>query len=333
LLKVQSGLCGIRFRVSEQALQENTTSIGIIGAGMAGLSCARRLAHAGIQPTILDKGRGLGGRLATRRTDNGLQFDHGAQYVTGRDASFRSLLAEMEEAGCCGRWTVEGKERAVGAPGMNTMAKHLARGLEIRQRAEVSGLRQTANGWEVSIAGQRMHFARLVVTIPAPQVAALLGQTHELSQRVSCVRMLPCLTLMAAFASGAPEPFVTRRDPDDPIAWIALDSSKLGRMTEACWVAQAGPNWSAARLDLDPADIADQMLDLLCDRIGVSRSSAIHAVAHRWRYASVAEALGAPFVRNEEASLYLGGDWCLQGRVEAAWKSGTAIAGDLIANF
>ena len=127
---------------------------------MAGLSCARRLAEAGIQSTILDKGRGLGGRLATRRTDNGLQFDHGAQYVTGRDASFRSLLAEMEEAGCCGRWTVEGKERAVGAPGMNTMAKHLARGLEIRQRAEVSGLRQTANGWEVSIAGQRMHFAR-----------------------------------------------------------------------------------------------------------------------------------------------------------------------------
>ena len=75
------------------------------------------------------------------------------------------------------------------------------------------------------------------------------------------------------------------------------------------------------------------MLDLLCDRIGARRSSAIHAVAHRWRYASVAEPLGTPFLRNEDASLYLGGDWCLQGRVEAAWQSGTALADDLLANI
>ena len=68
--------------------------IGIIGAGMAGLSCARQLAHSGLRPVIFDKGRGIGGRLATRRTPDGLTFDHGAQYLTARGNGFRSLIAQ-----------------------------------------------------------------------------------------------------------------------------------------------------------------------------------------------------------------------------------------------
>ena len=43
------------------------TAITIIGAGMAGLACARRLARAGHTPLVLDKSRGIGGRLATRQ--------------------------------------------------------------------------------------------------------------------------------------------------------------------------------------------------------------------------------------------------------------------------
>ena len=319
--------------VSMAALPERTTSVGIIGAGMTGLACARRLVDAGVQPVLFDKGRGVGGRLATRLTDSGLQFDHGAQYATSRSAAFGSLLAEIEQAGSAGPWSVDGKDRAVGMPGMNALAKFLARGLEIWQRAEVSHMRRTVGGLEILVNGQSVRLGRLVVTIPAPQATDLLGNDHDLAKQINGVRMTPCLTLMAAFTSEAPTPFNTRRDPEDPIAWIALDSSKPGRMTENCWVAQAGPSWSAERLQLEHGAIADQMLAMLCDRIGASPSSAIHAVAHRWRYASVAQALGVPFVRNDDATLYLGGDWCLQGRIEAAWTSGTAIADDLMANL
>ena len=54
-----------------------TERIAIIGAGLAGLSAARALTAAGHTPVVFEKSRGLGGRLATRRTEFG-PIDHGA---------------------------------------------------------------------------------------------------------------------------------------------------------------------------------------------------------------------------------------------------------------
>ena len=71
------------------------TPVIIIGAGMAGLACARKLADAGITPVVLDKGRGIGGRVATRRVGD-LQFDHGAQFVNAHGAGFATVLAALQ---------------------------------------------------------------------------------------------------------------------------------------------------------------------------------------------------------------------------------------------
>ena len=73
------------------------------------------------------------------------------------------------------------------------------------------------------------------------------------------------------------------------------------------------------------------MLPLLCDRLGVTPDRVTHAAAHRWRYARVTRALSQPFVRSADGTLYLGGDWCIGPRIEAAWDSGTAIAEAILA--
>ena len=260
-----------------------------------------------------------------------MQFDHGAQYVTAQNPSFGVILSELQTAGALADWPDDsGRPRYVGRPGMSALAKALGVGLDIRQGAQVTGITQIGDGWALHLGDSVVRTRRVVMTVPAPQVAGLLGAEHPLVAALAPVRLAPCLTLMAAVA--APVPFTSRQDRDDPLAWIALDNSKLDRpQGTALWVAQAGQDFSETHLEQVAPVIANAMLPLLCDRLGVTADRVTHAAAHRWRYARVTQALDQPFLTNADGTLHLGGDWCIGPRVEAAWQSGTAIAHDILA--
>lgn len=298
---------------------------------MTGLSCARRLVDAGAEVTVLDKGRGIGGRLATRRTRDGWQFDHGAQYVTARDPRFQTVIQGMRAASMADLWNDGASEpHVVGVPGMNGLAKHLGKGLAVRQKQTVLSVEPSQHGWSVVTESDREHAARVVITAPAPQIPSLIGPDHPLVQRLAHVEMAPCLTLMAALGEDQPTPFVSRRDPEDALAWIACNSAKPGRPAQPCWVAQANIAWSVEHLELERDGLARLMLPMLCERIGADPDAVRYAAAHRWRYANVTTPLGTPFLRDSTESLYLGGDWCQGPRVEAAWTCGRAIADDIL---
>lgn len=303
----------------------------VIGSGMTGLSCARRLVDAGAEVTILDKGRSIGGRLATRRTREGWQFDHGAQYVTAHDPGFQAVLQAMHAAGAADVWDDGASEpHMVGVPGMNALAQHLSTGLEVRQDETVLAIGPSGQGWSVVTESDREHAARVVITIPAPQIPNLIGPDHPLAKRIVPVEMTPCLTLMAAFGDDQPIPFTSRRDPDDALSWISYNSAKPGRSDPGCWVAQASVRWTTDNLERERDELAHLMVPMLCERIGADPDAVLYAAAHRWRYANVKTPLGAPFLRDSTESLYLGGDWCQGPRVEAAWTCGRAIADDIL---
>ncbi len=305
--------------------------VAIIGTGIAGLACARILALAGLKPVLFDKGRGIGGRVATRRAE-GLQFDHGAQYVTAKGAEFAALLGALSVTGQVAAWDDgTGRTKLVGAPGMSALAKAMGEGLDIRQNTQVMSVDRVNGGWLLRVGHDDVLAARVVITVPAPQVAGLLGGDHPLVAALAPVRIDPCLTLMAAVR--APAPFITRTDPDDDLAWIAQDSSKPGRPAgdAVAWVAQAGLAFSIAHLEKSAAEVAALMLPKLCERLGADLDAVHHATAHRWRFARVSAPLGQPFVRTPDASLYLCGDWCIGPRVEAAWTSGTAVGRHVLA--
>lgn len=304
----------------------------VIGAGLAGLACARHLADQGLRVVVLDKGRGIGGRMATRRvalSSGEARFDHGAQYFTAKTGEFRGMLDALP--GATADWQDGGDQSfIVGIPGMSALPRALAAGLDAWQEVEVTGLKPTPQGWAVQTADMQFEAPRVVLTVPAPQVAPLLGNDDPLVQQIAHVVMAPSLTLMAAFPAGSPMPFASRRSETDLLTWIARDNSKPGRSDAAVnWVAQASSQWSVDHLEADKDAIAALMLPMLCKVIGTSPEDAVYAAAHRWRYAHVTQALGQPFLRSVCGGLYLGGDWCLGPRVEAAWQSGNAIGHDI----
>ncbi|KAB7648503.1 NAD(P)/FAD-dependent oxidoreductase [Polymorphobacter fuscus] len=307
--------------------------ITIIGAGMAGLACARRLVNAGHAPVVLDKGRGIGGRLATRRVtlaEGATSFDHGAQYLTARHPGFAAALEQLGPA--CARWDDgSAAPRLVGQPGMSGLPRAMAAGVDVQLGRQVTAVRAVPGGWQLDTDAGSIETRHLVMTVPAPQAAMLLGESHPLHHRIAGIAMAPCLTLMAAFPADAPRPFRSRTADDHPLAWIAQDSSKPGRNGAlATWVAQASVAWSEQHLEDTVEAMAQRMLPMLAEVIGVAPESALYAAAHRWRYARTVAPLGEPFLRGDNGTLHVGGDWCLGARVEAAWASGTAIADAII---
>ncbi|MGY6411149.1 MAG: NAD(P)/FAD-dependent oxidoreductase [Alkalilacustris sp.] len=313
-----------------------TARVVVVGAGMAGLACARRLAEAGLSPVVIDKGRGIGGRMATRRASlpdgTALQFDHGAQYVTARGADFARLLGRMAADGAVAVWPGgTGRRRWVGLPGMSGLPRALARGLDIRQSVLVTALHALGTGWRLETDAGPMEADAVVLTVPAPQAAALLGAEHPLAGALSAVDMAPCITLMAAFPGQIPGPFLSEASDTHSLAWIAQDSAKPARPCAAVtsWVAQASADWSARHLEEEMPALIPRLLSLLADRLDVDPARVLHASTHRWRHARTRTAAGRPFL--SDGTLWLGGDWCLGADVEAAWSSGHAIAEAILA--
>ncbi len=314
-------------------------SIAIIGAGMSGLSAAEVLSRSGRTVRLFDKGRGAGGRMATRRTSvNGtdLTFDHGAQYFTARSPEFRSEVSQWLDTGVVARWDddqAEGKagERFVGAPSMNSVLKAMATPLDVSWGAEVAAIDGKPGTWSLkfrdgSKAGQ---FETVIVAVPAEQAATLLAPVSPgLSANAKKMRSEPCWAVMLAYAQ--PTRIVSRSfEPEDgPLVWTARNSSKHRRTDAETWVLHARPDWSAAHIEAPAAKVAEQLVDSFREQTGAGEPD--FAEAHRWRYARVAEPLGSPFQLEAASGLATCGDWHLGARVEAAWTSGRLLATELL---
>lgn len=317
--------------------------IAIVGAGIAGLTCARRLADAGLAPVVFDKSRGLGGRIATRRTAEGLTFDHGAQFARAHGSDFAAVLKAAIEAGMAAPWPAADAidaapsgtgERIVGIPGMSSLVKPLATGLDIRVSHTLAALRREGGAWRLEFAEEDAvtHVADAVaLCLPAPQVAALLTDHGSARAELERVRIAPCWTLMVAFdAPPASLPDAARCDAG-PIAWIARSASKPGRPGEPRgFVVHATPDWSRAHLELTKEEACTRLLTALGDLAGAPLPRVRHAAAHRWRYAMTETPLGRPFLEIAPDGLFAAGDWCLGARIEAGHDSGAALADRLL---
>ncbi|MEM1044599.1 MAG: FAD-dependent oxidoreductase [Pseudomonadota bacterium] len=310
--------------------------IAVIGAGMAGLACAARLHAAGLEPVVFDKSRGLGGRLATRRADQGRAFDHGAQFATARSPAFKAFMDDAVANGAAAPWQPRGAEDKpadtpwfVGTPGMNGMVKPLAAGLDLRLGTPVTGLVRDGAGWRAQSETSDIapFFDLVVCTAPAPQASALASALPDMGRALDAVAIAPCWALMLAFAVPFKPGFDMKRLTDGPIALAARTTSKPGRTAnQECWVVHGGPDWSRTHLEEDFDTIASRLVAELPTVFGTTAPEPVHAVAHRWRFAQTTTPLGEPFLRSADGTFFAGGDWCLGARVEAAFESGTAIA-------
>lgn len=310
----------------------------VIGAGMAGLACATALARGGASVTVLDKGRGPGGRMAARRVEIGgesISFDHGAQYFTARDPAFREAVAAWEHAGVAARWPAAGDDAWVGVPGMNApiraMAGSEAEGLDVRWNTRAERITRDGARWLVHTEGQRFVAKTVLVAVPAEQTAVLLADAAPAFARLAgAVQSAPCWAVMAAFADRLPITLDCFRSETGPVSWAARNSAKPGRPVGEAWVIHASPARSRALVDRAKDEVAEIVLADFFSAASTAPVEPLHRDAHRWLYAlpEAPTSRGAGEGARFDAALGLGiaGDWLHSPRVEGAWLSGRALA-------
>ncbi len=305
--------------------------IAIIGAGMAGLACATRLAEAGLKPTLFDKGRGPGGRMAARRAEiegETVSFDHGAQYFTARDPAFQSAIATWHSQGVVAAWGAAGPDAWVGVPGMNGPIRAMAEPLEVQWGVRIESLERKDGNWQLQGAGIQATASTVLTAIPAEQAKDLLAEPMpEFAEVAGSVRSAPCWAVMVAFAEQLPIEVDTLRDPAAPISWAARNSAKPERSGSECWVLHASPDRSRAILDFPNEEAAQTLLADFFAQTGVEPQSPLHLVAHRWLYAMAEATPGDPARFDAASSVGLAGDYLHSPRVEGAFLSGHALAG------
>jgi renalase len=138
--------------------------------------------------------------------------------------------------------------------------------------------------------------------------------------------MAPCWALLLAFDPPLDlVGFDARSVKSGPIAWLARNTSKPGREGRDAWTVHASADWSMAHLEESPEAVAAPLLAAFRDVTGIGAIEPTFFAAHRWRYALVTEPVGEAALYDRPSGLGLCGDWCLGGKIEAAFLSGRAL--------
>lgn len=320
-----------------------TKRAAVIGAGLAGLSCARTLRRAGFFVEVFEQDRMIGGRMATTRL--GVEtFDHGAQYVTARTKAFRTYLEEVAALGYASRWnprsSLNGEEGSgqmlpwyVGTPGMASIVRPLAESVRIHTGRKVHTLDRSDKGWHVWFEDETSvgPFHAVAVAVPAPQARLLLGRLDDIASQLSRVRMQPCWALMVRLEDKILPDQDVFSDMSEVIRWIARNNTKPGRVSRGeSIVIHASPAWSRQTEDADPETVAEELWGEVSHVLGLPPVRPVRMTAHLWTHGLVDQSLGETYIFSTEHRVGVAGDWCLGRLAEHAFESGDRLGAAII---
>lgn len=321
------------------------TRIAIIGAGMAGLSLAHQL-PSDHDITVFERADKAGGRMASR-TAGPFVFDHGAQFFTAKSDAFKTFLAPYIESGVLARWDAAFAEFSgpivtcrrqwddefahyVGTPDMNALPRAMAKTLTIQYDCSIDEIHHDGTAWQL-FSGKQLQgeFDWVVSSLPAKQSAALFANHTTLLNKLPVNLMRPCYALMLGFDKAQDLDWQAAHVKEADISWMTVNSSKPGRSSSFCMLVLATNAWTQANFELDLNAAGAHLLSEVERIAGINRHDLVHQETKRWTYVNLPKQFVANAYFDKNRQLAACGDWCIQGRVEAAFNSADWLAQQL----
>ncbi|MCK9932986.1 FAD-dependent oxidoreductase [Frankia sp. Mgl5] len=306
----------------------------VAGGGIAGVACARELRARGVSVEVRDRGRVIGGRMASRWID-GRIVDTGASYFTARSPEFLEVVDDWLTRGLVRPWThrfpvIDGPSATLSEPvpgplryaaphGIRSLVVDLATrgGLRVSQSSPISMVRPgpVVDGEPVDA---------VVLAMPDPQALRHLDPDLD-TERTELIgrRWSPALALLAGWEARGWPPLDGAFVHGDPtVAWIADDGRRRGDNAPVL-VAHSTTEFAAGRLT-DPRAAAGDLTAALRRLLGIPTDPAWTYV-QRWTFARPEQPRERTYFLGQ-ARVGLAGDGWGEPRVESAWRSGTELA-------
>ncbi|MEX0768080.1 MAG: NAD(P)-binding protein [Microthrixaceae bacterium] len=328
----------------------DSAEILIVGAGLSGLVAAAALGK-NHSVRLIEKGRGVGGRMATRRIGEAT-FDHGAQFFTTHTSAFAKIVADWVEAGFATPWFSggigaaggiessgiaerEAHSRFRGRVSMNDIAKNLASAMQsdavqILSSTRASSVVPADSGWVLlADTGQEFFGDVVFLTSPVPQTLELLNVSgvqlrNADRDALESICYDPCLAVLAPLTGPSGLPFPGARHPGSgPIEWIADNSMKGISAAEGVTIHATA---EFSRQHFDSAD--SEVIDALVHAAGLDSPAILELCQlQKWRYAKPTVLHPDPYLLlDAHAPLVCAGDCFGGAKVEGAVLSGLAAA-------
>lgn len=316
--------------------------IAVLGAGLAGATAAARLVQAGYQVTVFDKGRVAGGRMSSKRTEDGY-LDMGAQYFTVRSDDFKLQVQQWLGAGNVELWSCttallcdedgvsslnissDQQNRFVGVPSMQSPVKALLHDIPLLNCCRIVKLEHLQKGWTLSNDNEQNYteFDAVIVTLPPAQSQQLFAQSAlPRLLRGKDDLLEPCWAVAMQAAPVSKGDAIFCQHPK--LRFISYQQKKSGR--NPCYVLHFNAAFSSEHLHETEEFWFTQAAMILRQELNI-QGEIKPLAAHRWLYASQRDQATAPgLISWPEQQLWAGGDWSYGGRVENAYLAGVNLA-------
>jgi len=310
----------------------------IIGAGMTGLMAGKSLASSDLPVIVLEKSRGVGGRLATRRFAGGV-FDHGVNDFTIHDKNLREYVHEWEKRQLLTAWfstvsqsgTMEPEQHYRGMPSMTAVPKDLAKTLRIERTSRVVSLKRTEDQWLVqSDEDEYYRGSAVILTPPLPQAVQILEKADisTKSEEMTLVHEIhyePADMLLIHAPDAAPLPGTGCTSPNsDSILKVTDNAVKGITDTRGYFTVQCSQEFSISGIHKSDEEVYRELSSIIEDVIGAGITA---YQIHRWRYSRPLNAPGIPYLEiGKGSNLFVAGDGLAGGSVQSAMISGLSVA-------
>lgn len=334
--------------------------IGIIGAGIAGLTAGRLLAKSGHEVTIIEKSKGYGGRMSTRYAGKDLKtkLDHGISYFEAKSPEFQSFVVELLDKGLVKRWgdqiaffdgenlydkspNIENNVSFAATQGMNSIGKYLSRWVDVKTDTLAGGLthigpnRKKKRSWMINLTASNTFEAdAVIIATPAPQAYGILQTATDEVQALKIIREIdeisysPCYALMLGFGDKKIPEWEGIQCQNSPIQFISNEVTKKSAKQECSLVVQTTPGFTRSVYKQKEEVITKQILDHLSQVAGNWCAEPEWSQLHYWRYSRAEKILHRPFMELdfEDAPLALIGDYFNGNTIDDAYRSGYLLA-------